>query len=379
MKEKILLLADANSTHIEKWATALSYNGYTVGLFSFNKCIDQWYTKHKNISLIYEPEIAKDSSSLTNKLSYVTILPKLLKAIKQFEPDILHAHYASSYGLLGALSGFKPFVLSAWGSDIFEFPKKSFLHKQLLKFNLKRANMILSTSYAMKNELTLYTKKEIQVTPFGVDMNVFYPKNVKTKEEEQFIYIGIVKAIEDEYGLQTIIEATSIIKVHSPNLKFKLLLVGGGKRVDFYKKMVKNFSLEDCVIFTGKIPHSKITYYHNIIDIFLNVSIVNESFGVSVIEAMACQKPVIVTDALGLEEIVDEGNGIVIRKEDAIALSKAILNLIAHPQYASHLARNGRMHVQKKYSFDKSLEIMVNLYGIVLKQNIIQVPNFCSL
>jgi len=59
--------------------------------------------------------------------------------------------------------------------------------------------------------------------------------------------------------------------------------------------MANSLELSDNVVFTGKIPFREIVHYHNLLDIFLNVSIVDESFGVSVIEAMACEKPVIVT------------------------------------------------------------------------------------
>ena len=53
----------------------------------------------------------------------------LKTAIAQFKPDVVHAHYATSYGLIGALSGFHPFVISAWGTDVMKFPQKNFINK----------------------------------------------------------------------------------------------------------------------------------------------------------------------------------------------------------------------------------------------------------
>ena len=54
-------------------------------------------------------------------------MPPFKKTIKDFKPNILHAHYASSYGILGYLIKFKPFILSVWGSDIYHFPNKNLL------------------------------------------------------------------------------------------------------------------------------------------------------------------------------------------------------------------------------------------------------------
>src|SRR5262249_39253213 len=128
MEKRILLLADAASPHIEKWATALAGKGFKVGLFSLNKTTWNWYT-HPNIILLNEPDDYANADFLANKLKYLFVLPKLKRLIKDFQPDVLHAHYGSSYGLLGALSGFSPFVVSTWGSDVFEFPRKSAIHR----------------------------------------------------------------------------------------------------------------------------------------------------------------------------------------------------------------------------------------------------------
>ena len=75
---------------------------------------------------------------------------KLKKIIKDWEPDLIHASYASGYGLTANLLNFHPLVLSAWGSDIFEFPRKSYIHRKLIELNLT----VSKESYGiLKNEL----------------------------------------------------------------------------------------------------------------------------------------------------------------------------------------------------------------------------------
>ena len=75
----------------------------------------------------------------------------LKSEIVKFNPDLIHAHYASSYGFIAFLTRFKPFILSAWGSDIYDFPNRNFINHSLTKKVLGSATIVCSTSYAMKN------------------------------------------------------------------------------------------------------------------------------------------------------------------------------------------------------------------------------------
>lgn len=368
MAKKVLILADVSSSHTQKWAIGLAAQGYSIGIFSFNGSGSKWYKNYKNISVLHEKEEKINSSSLINKLNYLTFLPKLLKSIKLFNPDIVHAHYASSYGLLGALSGFKPFVISAWGTDIYQFPRKSFFHRQLLKFNLKKADRILSTSYVMKGELWKYSSKEVDVIPFGVDTDIFSPRELKELPEKNTIHIGTIKAMEDIYGIKTIIEAIELVKLCIPEVALKVFLVGDGTRIKYYKKLVSSKNLQDQFVFTGKISFSGISDYHNLLDILLNVSLVNESFGVSVIEGMACEKPVIVSNAPGLKEVVDS-IGIIVEKDNAQQLAKAIIQLIESPELRVSLGKAGRKHVLNNYDFKNNLQQMMHVYQSVSSVN----------
>ena len=80
-------------------------------------------------------KIKLDADNIINKLFYFKFVKLLKTAIKKFTPDVLHAHYATSYGLIGALSGFHPFVISAWGTDVMRFPQKNFINKFILQYN----------------------------------------------------------------------------------------------------------------------------------------------------------------------------------------------------------------------------------------------------
>ena len=144
---KIILLTDANSAHSLRWVRTLKNYNISLLLFSFFK-------PNKKIKKIYDDlgveihspnlksKIKKLNKPNLSKIKYIFSIIHLIRAIRVFKPDLIHAHYASSYGLLGALSMFKPFVLSVWGSDIYDFPYISNFNRYLMKFTLKRPDFL---------------------------------------------------------------------------------------------------------------------------------------------------------------------------------------------------------------------------------------------
>lgn len=362
---KVLLLSDTYSEHTEKWALGLANSGIEVGLFSFNKASYEWHN-HENITVYFEPSKKIDADNFLTKISYIKYVSVLKKIIKQFKPDVLHAHYATSYGLIGALSGFKPFVLSVWGSDVYNFPKKSKLHKKLFQYNLKKANVILSTSNVMKEEIKLYTNKEIIVTPFGVNTDVFKPQVIVDKPKDEF-YIGTIKPIEEKYGIIHIIEAAEILIKKYSTKKIKFYLIGASNNFEYYKKIISSKALDSYFIFTGRIPFSEVQYYHNLLDVFLNISIDDsESFGVAVVEAMACEKQIIVSDVKGLLEVVNNGEfAKIVPKQNSVELANAI-ELLFDKDLNKIMGIEARKHVLKNYSWKVNLEQMIEIYNNII-------------
>jgi len=81
---------------------------------------------------------------------YFLNVPFARKLLRKIKPNLLHAHYASGYGTLGRFCGFHPYVLSVWGSDVYDFPYVLPLKMRLLQKNLRGADLIASTSHVME-------------------------------------------------------------------------------------------------------------------------------------------------------------------------------------------------------------------------------------
>jgi len=369
---KILLLSNPDSSHTLKWARSLALSGQEIVVFGLNKYAYETYATFKNIKVV---SIDLDTSTTYSdegnkrKLVYLKALPLLKQVIKAFSPDIVHAHYATSYGLLGALCGFRPYLLSVWGSDVFSFPNLSFLHRWLVRFNLSRADKVLSTSHVMALETNKYTAKPIEVTPFGIDLSVFKPETVVSPFAPEDIVIGTIKTLEEKYGIEYLIRAFHQVRCRHPELPLKLLIVGGGSLEQNLKTLTRELKLDDCTTFTGRVPFDDIQKYHNMLSVSVFVSVCSESFGVAVLESSGCEKPVIVSNIGGLPEVVEDNiTGIVVPPRDVVATANAIERLVLDVELRSLMGRAGRARVQRLYDWNANVTQMINIYETILRK-----------
>ncbi|PCH93474.1 MAG: glycosyl transferase family 1 [Bacteroidetes bacterium] len=361
---KILLLGDINSIHIKKWAAALAGSGIEIGIFGLGKATEEWYQDIEYVSNCNEAGFSKSifDSSLISKINYLNLLPKLKKAIKSFQPDIVHVHYASSYGLLGKLSGFHPIFVSVWGSDVYVFPNKGKLQNIVLKSNLKNADKIFSTSRDMKKETEKYTDKDIKVIPFGIDIENFKHMSVEREFAQEDIVLGTIKSLEKEYAIDVLIKAFSIVCDRNPQLQLKLMICGEGSLRNDLEALCNKLGIVDRTTFTGLVAHDEVPRYLNMIDVFGCLSD-NESFGVAVAEAMACELPVVVSDVGGLPELVENGrSGSVVPPQSPVLAADAIEIFVLHPLVREKIGHNARLRIKTKFNWANNVQDTVNSY-----------------
>ena len=364
---KVLLLADINSIHSQKWATALHIRGVDMAIFSLTR-LSEPNPELEGI-LVFHPDHFNrnlSSSGLIEKTRYFTTLPYLKKCIRNFAPDIVHAHYASSYGALGALCGFHPFILSVWGSDVYDFAKRSPFTGLMMRFNLGKADRILSTSNAMAEEIWKYTRRQIAITPFGIDPDIFKPYIVQGLFSRDEIVIGTTKSLEPVYGNDVLIRVFGQLQMQHPELPLRLLITGGGSMENALKELVYKLGLGKQVVFTGKVTHKAIPDYLNMLDIFAALSF-SESFGVSVIEASACGLPVVTTNVGGLKEVVEDRiTGLLVPPNNIGKCVESFERLIFDKELRVNMGKNGRERVKKMYNWNDNVAEMIKIYQGVL-------------
>jgi glycosyltransferase involved in cell wall biosynthesis len=359
---KILLLTDINSPHSMKWAKGLADRGIRVGIFSISSPADDWYTP-SSIEVFIPVKFNQGifSSGILRKIKYLRLVRHLKKVIREFKPDILHSHYASSYGLLGALSGFHPYIISVWGSDIYYFPRIPVFGQLILKFNFRKADAILSTSNAMLPFIQRFTSKVVTVTPFGIDTTTFRPATEKQSGTGDIV-IGTVKLLEKVYGIDNLMKAFAGLKNQLPSSPLKLLIVGGGSQDKELKMLAGELGIMQETTFTGPVPSGEVPAYFQKLDIYVALSI-SESFGVAILEASSCGIPVVVSDAGGLPEVVSEGEtGFIIPAGDIGKTVNALEKLILDEQLRVGMGKKGRAFVKARFDLQDSVDRMIKVY-----------------
>jgi glycosyltransferase involved in cell wall biosynthesis len=360
--KKILLLADVNSSHTRKWAEGLAANGFEIGVFSFRPCQGDWLKRNPGILFFTGPGIGNSTfhEGAVKKAAYLKMLPALKRSIKGFAPDILHAHYASSYGLLGRLSRFHPYIISCWGSDVMDFPNRGLVQRVLLKGNLEKADRVLATSPTIEEYIHKVVQRDVLITPFGINLQKFFPQETAHPFEKGSLVIGTIKSLEKVYCIDVLIAAFAEVLKHLPHSR--LLLVGEGTERQPLEQQCLDLGISDKVLFKGSVEHEEIPRYHNMIDIFVNVS-AYESFGVSVLEAMACGKAVIVTNTGGLAEIIEnESEGAKIDVGDKKSLIKQVIRL-ADPVIRKQMGIQARQKVERRYDWKENIKEMISVYN----------------
>lgn len=354
---KLLLLADINSVHIKKWARSFAERNIETGIYSLSAPHDNWYESH-GIKLLSP----KDSSA-TSRLSYFFHANDLKQCITAFVPDIVHAHYATSYGMLLRNSGFHPGVLSVWGSDILVFPKKSFIRRILLKKNLRYADVILATGESLKKETSRYVKSHIGVVPFGVDTSFFKPSQ---QRDESTLMISTAKALEKIYGIDLLIDVFAALRKKYNHIY--LTVAGDGTMKQHYINQVNKLGLDKFVTFTGKLTPEQVAELYGISNIaaFLSVS---ESFGVSVLEASACGLPVISSAVGGFKDVIkDNETGFLVNRNEKNALIEKFSLLIENKDLRLQMGKQGRDFVVKEFEWKTCVDEQIKVYQSLLEK-----------
>jgi len=358
---KVLLLSGANTIHTPRWANGLVDAGLSVVVASQHDFMPgEWDERVEKVRLPHAPT-----------WGYFANGRLLARLFSERRCDLLNAHYATGYGLLAMRSGVRPCVLSVWGSDVYDFPAVSPLHRRLVRSTLRSADAVASTSRVMARQVEAVLGRDglrepIAITPFGVDTSRFSPAPDAQAGSpgRRPLVIGTVKKLEHKYGIDTLLQAFALLRAPNGGAEPLLHLVGEGGQLRELQAMAVRLGVSGRVQFFGAIAHAQVPERLRTFDVFVAASrLDSESFGVAVIEASACGLPVVVTHAGGLPEVVrDNETGLIVERESPSALAQALQKLLDDAVLRARLGRAGRAHVIERYEWRASVRTLIDVY-----------------
>jgi N-acetyl-alpha-D-glucosaminyl L-malate synthase BshA len=308
---------------------------------------------HENISDIKDIHVftapTLNIKGLRGFLFSISATFKLLRIVRKYKIDLIHAHYVMPPGLIAVIcsmfSGTKT-AITIHGSDIFVLARKPIL-KSIIKSILKRSDYIFVVSESLKeNVLELGIagiENKLSVTYNSVDIERFRPDQTSTFKEEinidsQKPVVLFVGNLVWQKGVEYLIRAKEFLNVDA-----EIVIAGDGPLLEELKAIVE-FEKMEGITFTG--ARNDIEKIMPDADVVVVPSI-SESFGIVILEAMASGKPVIATNVGGIPEVVNKEIGILVNPEDSVGLAEAIDKILQDKELQEKMGKTARKQVME--------------------------------
>ena len=348
--------------HINLLANGLKDRGIRVEVLVSNTRAKLEMENIDGIRVIKAPQLGRFASAPLNA-SLSAWVRKLGK-----DADVIHFHFPNPTGEIASLiAGLSNKTVVTYHSDIVRQARLAKLYSPLLQRFLKGSDVIIATSpnYVKSSDVLHQFRDKCKVIPFGIDLSRFAP-NDNTKKEVAGIrgnYEGPIALFIGKFryykGLYVLLEAMKMVEG-------TLLLVGIGPMERNLKKQVAaDDELKNKIFFLGELSDEDIVSHLHACDVFVFPSIFrSEAFGIVLLEAMACGKPLISTELGTGTSFVNQHQetGLVVRPKDGKALAGAINYLFVNPEVRGRFGKAARERVEKYFCLDKMVEDVIHTY-----------------
>jgi L-malate glycosyltransferase len=386
---KICYLAPASSIHTIRWVNFFAGCGDEVHLISKEKPLDGLDPR-----IIFHPlhpvsfpvdgsdrDHADSSFGFQKKpgllytFFHIPVVRRLVisrrifrvnNLIRKINPDILHAHYVTDYGLLGALTGFHPFCVSVLGSDILQDSPGSV--SRITRWILRKADRITCDGEnTLAAIITLGIPKiKISMIFHGIDTAKFSPSfrdpglMTKIVGIESAVVISI-RGLKPVYDPETVIRAVPLVLDTCPGVHF--IVAGTGPEEQSVKNLAESLGVSSAVRFTGMIAHPDLPPFLASSDVYVSASLSDGGVAISTFEAMASGVPPVVTDVGDNASWIKNGeNGFIVPVRSPESLAEKIIWLLEHPEERDRIGKINREIVIGNQDYYKEMEKVHVLY-----------------
>ncbi|HNA61190.1 MAG TPA: glycosyltransferase family 4 protein [Elusimicrobiota bacterium] len=246
--------------------------------------------------------------------------------VSEVRPDLVYAGPIPTAGFLAAESGFRPLALMSWGSDVLWDVDHDPRARERAVRALSRADLVQVDCDAVESKIrTLAPDSAARFVqfPWGVELDRFVPRPTEGPSRKEFVLIS-TRAWDDIYGIDTLLEGFRRASVDLPNLR--LILLGGGPRADAVEAFIEKSKLTSVVKRPGRVKEYDLVGFFQSADAYLSASR-SDGSSISLLQAMACGLPAIVSDIPANREWVEPGkNGWRFPVDDPAALARSVVS-----------------------------------------------------
>ena len=343
------------------------------------KLFEKWYSyteipDHESrggIEVFRPRTIMLPRNLLFSLLGFSFYLP-LLRAARDIDRslplDLIHAHTAYPDGFAAVRVGRAlklPVVVTLHGGDV-NVHFRRYLCRRLGLWALSRADRVIAVSESLRRKVVEEygtSAAKVAVIPNGVDVAKFQPMTraeaLKGLELDshaaRVLYVG---AINESKGIRYLLKAANRV-TESLHRAIEFVLIGEGEYEEAARTLTSELGIASAVNFVGKRPNSEIPLWINASDLLVLPSL-SEGFGVALIEAMACGKPVVATRCGGPDDIVRPDTGILVPPGDEAALAKALREILSGERHFD--PQRVRQRALDNYAYDGVVSRILEVY-----------------
>ncbi len=302
------------------------------------------------------------------------LLADLRRVIRRVKPDLIQAGPIQRCAFLVALSGFQPLISMSWGYDLIFDARRNALWRWATRYTLKCSAVMvgdsdiirrLGVAYGMPNE-------RIVTFPWGIDLHHFAPRPSAFSHQPSLACFAAGKAgtfnllstrgWEPMYGVDVIAQAFALAARQRPELN--LIMLGNGSQAARLRQIFLQAKVEDRVLFPGQVAHDDLPRYYSMADLYLSASH-SDGTSISLLEAMACGRPVLVSDIPGNREWVQPGvNGWLFQDGDVSALTQAILEAVDQRQNLPEMGCASREIAEQRADWERNFLELLKAYEL---------------
>ena len=278
-------------------------------------------------------------------------------------PEAIPAGPIQTCAFIAALSGFRPLLTMSWGFDLMEDVHKSKWMERITYYVLRRSTFFTSDAQVTRNKAVQYGMNPdwTVVFPWGVNLEHFAPDNRKLEIVNQKSFtLFCNRSWESRYGVDVL--AKAFVKVARQNPDVGLLLLGGGSQGRAIRDILQRGGVLERVNMAGQVSQRDLPRWYQMADLYISPSHVDGS-SVSLMEALACGSPCLVSDIPANKEWVTENeNGWLFPDGDADALAAKILAIIAQREKLSEVGRAARRSAETRADWKKNFGTLMEVY-----------------
>lgn len=353
------------SIHSHRYIEAFAQKGYDISLITDSRT---WIIPNDLSIPVHKLPILNRKNLLQH------ILPntlRLVKILKQVNPDIVHLHAQHHYSPAILISGY-PFILTSWGKEVLVLSHADPAWFSLAKLTASKAKKVTVDAECLKNiwiNMGVPDEK-IKVIPFGVDTNKFNPnidgsdirKKLHINEEDEVVIS--TRPFYSDYNISCLIRAIPSVLARHKNTKF--IVKGSGPLENHLKTLAEKLKVSSNVRFVGIVSRNEFPKYLSAADIYVSTCLV-DSTSVSLLEAMACGLPPVVTDIPGNREWIDnEKNGLLYPPQNPKALAQKIIQLIEDKHLRKSFGKKCVQIVKDRATWEQCVSKMETIYKSLL-------------